>query len=187
MQTLDIRLLLLLSIPVAGLIAMPVLANENDDDPVTMQAMEESDDPDEIFEQIELPEVASEVAVEASEHGLATANAAREDGREFGQSRAEEARERAGDAGEAGESALDEARDGIAGDMARGDFDNLPEQARENIPEEVQDRIRDLRDERGGPPDGVGGPPDGVGGPPDGVGGPPDDVGGPPDNPGGGG
>ena len=175
MQTINLRLLLLLSIPAAGLIAMPVLANENDDDPVTMQAMEESDDPDEVFEQIELPEQASEVAVEASEHGLATANAAREEGREFGQATAEEARERAG---ETGEDALEDARDGITGDMARGDFDNLPEQARDNIPEEVQDRIRDLRDERGGPPDGVGGPPDDVGGPPG-------DVGGPPDNPGG--
>lgn len=157
METFRMKLLLL-AIPLAGLIAMPLLAADDDgDDPVTMEVMGESDDPDEVFERIELPEQASAIAVERSERGLNTANTAREDGRAFGQSMAEEARERAGGAGESAEDARSEARDRMASDVARGNLEDLPEQARQNIPEDVQDRIREARDRRRGPPDGVGG------------------------------
>lgn len=151
---------LLIAIPALGLAITPVLAEDEDSDPdddITMAVVEEGELPDAVFEQIELPEEAAAIAVERSERGLDTANTAREDGRAFGQAMAEEARERANGADEAAEDARSDARDRMASDVAGGNFENLPEQARENIPQDVQDRVRDARDRRRGPPEGVGG------------------------------
>lgn len=149
------RRLLLLAAPLACLATAPVFAQssaEGDDDDfeVTMMVLEEGDEPFEILELIELPDAASATAVERSAQGLDTANAAREGRREFGQSVAEEARQRAGEAGNAAEQARDNARDQFTNDVASSAIENLPSQARDNIPEEVRERIRESQRQRRG-------------------------------------
>ena len=89
--------------------------------------IDEETTPEEVMEQIALPEDASETALEASAQGLETANEARRDGRAFGQSQAERAREdgramgaqRAEAARERAEAAREQAQ-------PRGRPDNIP-------------------------------------------------------------
>lgn len=133
---------LMFAVPFLCLGTAPVLAQQASTPPatVTMQVLEEGEEADELFERIELPEDASEQARESARQGLDIANAARAGGREFGQAVADEARERGG--AEAADEARAAARDQMGDDISRGDLDSLPEQARENIPEEVRERIR---------------------------------------------
>lgn len=70
------------------------LAQEGDDlVDETMQLVDEEGGPENAIETLALPENASPQGVESSAEGLATANEARERQREFGESRAAEARE----------------------------------------------------------------------------------------------
>lgn len=62
---------------------------------VTMSVLESEADVERVISEIQLPARASAVARERSAHGLETANEARERGREFGQERAEQARDQA--------------------------------------------------------------------------------------------
>lgn len=124
-------------------------AQETEDDlDVTMSVLEEGETPDAALEPIALPEDASETAVESSAAGLATANAAREDGRAFGASRAEEARQRGAEAREQGRERADEAlgnaRDRVKDNIGGGALGNVPDNVRDNIPTDVQDRIPDV-------------------------------------------
>lgn len=96
----------------AALLSGPAYADESTD---------VGDDVDDVLSLIELPEDASDTAREASAKGLDTANAAREDGRAFGQSMAEgrgeagrERGEAARDAREGASDAAKEARDKAA-------------------------------------------------------------------------
>lgn len=121
-------------------------AQDNGDDlDVTMDLIEEDEAPDSAMEPIELPGTASEQGVESSADGLATANEARERGREFGQDTAEEARQRGEDAREEAsddaEEALSRARQNVKDNVPSGALDNIPENVRDNIPEDVRDRI----------------------------------------------
>lgn len=144
-----LKLSLVLAAPFFCLGTAPAFAQQASTPPttVTMQVLEEGEDTDELFERIELPEDASDQARESAQRGLDTANAARAGGRDFGQAVAEEARQRGG--AEAADEARDAARDQLGDDIARGDLENLPQQARDNIPEEVKERIRN-RPGRGG-------------------------------------
>ncbi len=111
------------SILLLGLVAMPVWADEEDGDDVTMEVVSDADaDEAEFVDEIELPEAASDTARTNSEFGIDTANEARtkagEEGRAFGQSTAQEARERGRDANNAANArdrAGSEARDNRAG------------------------------------------------------------------------
>lgn len=108
------------SILLLGLIATPVWADEEEgDDDVTMEVVSDADaDEDPFVNEIELPEEASDTARTNAAFGIDTANEARtkasEDGREFGESTAGEAREQGRDANDAAN-----ARDG-AGSGADG-------------------------------------------------------------------
>lgn len=122
-------------------------AQDVDELDVTMELVEEGGRPESIIEPIVLPDTAAAEAVENSARGLATANAARELGRDFGQARAEEARQR----GEEARSTVeDNAQEGLARarqdlrDHAReGALEDVPADARENIPDHVRDRLLD--------------------------------------------
>lgn len=145
----SLKLSLVLAAPFLCIGTAPAFAQQTSTPPatVTMQVLEEGEDTDELFERIELPEDASEQARESAQQGLDIANAARAGGREFGQAVAEEARQRGG--AETADEARASARDQMGDDIARGDLENLPQQARDNIPEEVKERIRN-RPGRGG-------------------------------------
>lgn len=136
-------------------------ADAGPEDDATMAVVEEGQAPDASFRDLALPEDAAEEGVENSAEGLATANAAREEGRAnaseaseasqegretaraareqgraFGEETAARAREEAGEAGRTADEALGDARE-----TAR---DSVPENAAEeagratdNIPESV--------------------------------------------------
>lgn len=105
---------------------------------ITLTVVGEDEDAEDVVEPIALPERASQVAVEHSASGLATANAARENGREFGQATAEQARERGS---ENAENALTQARENVKDNIPEGRLDNIPENVRDNIPEQVRSRL----------------------------------------------
>lgn len=70
-------------------------AAENEVPDVTMSVLESEAEVERVISEIQLPQKASPVARERAAEGLETANEARERGREFGQERAEQAREAA--------------------------------------------------------------------------------------------
>lgn len=70
-------------------------AGENEVPDVTMTVLESEAEAERVISEIQLPQQASPVARERAAAGLETANEARERGREFGQERAEQARDRA--------------------------------------------------------------------------------------------
>lgn len=81
----------------ANLMSLPSYADDIDDiepisDDDTMIVIEEGDTPEDIVNIISLPMQASDMAHENAVSGQETANLARELGREFGQAKAEEAR-----------------------------------------------------------------------------------------------
>ena len=79
----------------AAVLAPVVVAQEDDGDGSvddTIVVVDENADPEDIINILELPETASDRGRESSAKGLATANAARENGREFGQQMSEDAR-----------------------------------------------------------------------------------------------
>ena len=121
------------------------MAQETDELDLTMDLLEEGETPEDIVEPIALPEDASPQGVESSADGLATANEARERGREFGQDTAAEARQRGedarDDASDNAEEALSRARQNVKDNIPAGTFDNIPEHVRDNVPEHVRDRI----------------------------------------------
>jgi hypothetical protein len=95
-----------------------------EDDEITMEVIEDLQGD---VSQIQLPTAASDVAQENAAYGLETANAAREDGRAFGQSMAEMRGAQGGDiASEARQSAADAATD------ARQNAADVAADAREN-------------------------------------------------------
>ncbi|MEX0943450.1 MAG: hypothetical protein WD002_12995 [Pseudomonadales bacterium] len=112
---------------------------------VTMEVMAEGQGPDDVVETIELPATASPTGVENSATGLATANEARERGREFGQDKASEARQRGEDAREGAADNAAEARlraqQNMQDNIPTGALDNLPDEVRDNLPKEVRDRV----------------------------------------------
>ena len=112
---------------------------------VTMNLVEEGGRPDSIIEPIVLPDTAAVEAVEKSAHGLATANAARELGREFGQARAEEARQRGEDVRSAVEDKAGEdlarARQNLRDHVPEGALENIRADVRDNIPGDVRERV----------------------------------------------
>jgi len=81
----------------------------------TLIVVDEDADPETAMEPIVLPDDASAQAVESSAQGLATANQARERGREFGQGTAEAARERGAEARESAADRASEARERATG------------------------------------------------------------------------
>jgi hypothetical protein len=89
------------------------------DDP-TLIVVDEDADPETAMEPIVLPDDASAQAVESSAQGLATANQARERGREFGQDTAEAARERGAEARESAADRASEARERAVEARERG-------------------------------------------------------------------
>ncbi len=106
---------------IASMLALGLLGSVHafaqDDD--TMMVIDEGATPEDIVNVLQLPEMASEIAVDASARGLGTAREAREDGRAFGREQAEAARERVQDVREsARESARDRAQE-RARDMPR--------------------------------------------------------------------
>jgi len=128
----------------------PLLAQQGDDLDITMTVVDEDAEPDTAVEPIVLPDSAALQAVESSAQGLATANEARERGREFGQDTAEAARERGT---EARESAAERVRDNIPTNA----LENIPENIRDNIPADVRDRLSEP-----GRPNNLPGPPGGA-------------------------
>jgi len=89
------------------------------DDP-TLVVVEEDADPETAMEPIVLPDDASAQAVESSAQGLATANEARERGREFGQDTAAAARERGAEARDRAADRASEARERAVEARERG-------------------------------------------------------------------
>lgn len=70
-------------------------AGEDEVPDVTMSVLESEAEVERVISEIQLPQAASPMAQERAASGLDTANEARERGREFGQERAEQARDRA--------------------------------------------------------------------------------------------
>lgn len=135
----------LLAVLIPLVFAAPLAA----DDDVTMMVVEEGETADRVLAPIELPEAAAEEGVTNSAEGLATANEAREKGREFGEARAAEGRERGEQAREAAAENAENARDRIKDDVARGALENIPDNVRDNIPDNVRDRVPDNVPPRG--------------------------------------
>jgi len=128
----------------------PLLAQQGDELDITMTVVDEDAQPDIAVEPIVLPDSAALQAVESSAQGLATANEARERGREFGQETAKAAHERGA---EARESAAERVRDNIPTNA----LENIPENIRDNIPAHVRDRLFES-----GRPNNPPGPPGGI-------------------------
>lgn len=130
------KLMSIAAIPLALAFGNPVIADDHDGD--DMDAVEQGEQPDAVTKNLALPEDASETGVENAESGLATANSAGEDGRAFGESKADEVRRNAAqDAEAAGNAVSDEVRTAIA----EGRMEDIPQDVIDNLPQEVRDRI----------------------------------------------
>jgi hypothetical protein len=126
----------------SALVTGPAYAEETaqEDDDLTMEVIEDGTTPEHITSRIQLPDAASDVARENAAKGLATANAAREDGRAFGQGMAELRGEQGREIGAAAREAAGE----IAGDARQSATDAATE-ARQN----AADVAADARENRG--------------------------------------
>lgn len=131
----------LLAMPPLLLLAGPVMAQPADEADehadVTMTVLDEGEAPEEAFSELALPDEAADEGVTNSADGLNTANAARADGRAFGEATAEEAQNRGDESAGTAEEGLSQARDSIRDAIARGALENVPDEVRDNIPEDV--------------------------------------------------
>lgn len=134
-----------LTVAVFTLAGGNALAQEIDDLDVTMNLVEEGEELANVMEPIVLPNFAAPQGVENSAFGLASANDARNQGREFGQGRAEEARLRGEEARTAAadnaEEALTRARQNVKDRIPADGLENIPDNILDNIPTDVRDRI----------------------------------------------
>jgi hypothetical protein len=108
------------------------------------------DDPEQILEALVLPDEASDTARIHAEHGLETANAARADGRAFGEAMAEGR----GEIGREIAAAARESAQAVA-EQARENATSAAAEARENaadIADSMRQRGLDMRPEVGGQP-----------------------------------
>lgn len=144
MKTTKLSIATLLALGLIG--ATPAFAQGDEGPPEdAITVVDENATPDEIMNRIELPEGRPDQAAEASAYGLETANAAREQGRDFGQERAEQAREQAQ---EFGESQAAEARERATEGARDQAIDERVQEARETAAEAS-------RGAAGGPPEGI--------------------------------
>jgi hypothetical protein len=123
------------------LLAGAVWAEEPIDGEDTITVFEENQLPGNFDKRIELPERASQRAVERSRHGIDTANQAREMKREFGMERSQEARQEH-NRQETGEIMRERARDRIVPPVDRGE---TGEQVRDGV---VPPAGRDMKPQR---------------------------------------
>jgi len=132
MKMLKLTMSTLLTLSLFGI--APVFAQDED----TIDVVDENATPDDIMHRIELPEMAAEIAVEASAFGRETASEAREQGQSFGQERAQQAQEQGREMGESiaaeaqergremGESMANEARESGGRPDGAGPPDSAP-------------------------------------------------------------
>jgi hypothetical protein len=118
------------------------LANDEDLE-VTITVVGEDEDPQTVFEVISLPASAAPKATENSQRGLETANQARENGKAFGQAKADEAKEKGkaakNNASNAAANAADQNQENIKDIVSS----KVPEAAQGRIPTDVLNAIKD--------------------------------------------
>jgi len=124
------------------LASSPVSANDEDLE-ITITVVGEGEDPQAAFEIISLPFSAAAEANENNQQGLETANQARENGKAFGQAKADEAKEK-------GKAAKNNANNAAANAAAQNQENikdivssKVPEAAQDRIPADVLDAIKD--------------------------------------------
>lgn len=128
------------SIPLLVLLA-PLVWADGDGLDVTITVVGEDETPEETFEIITLPEVVSGTAVVKSQKGLDTANAAQENGKAFGQSKAEEAKHKGEAAKNNAKNAVENASSQNQENIKDSVSSRIPEVAQDHIPQDVLDAI----------------------------------------------
>ena len=108
-------------------------ADDTDLDDVTITVVDEDDTPETAFELIALPVNASATGVANSQKGVDTANAARADGKAFGQATAEAAKSKS-------EEAKDNATH-AAEDAANQHLESIKDLVSSKVPDVAQDKI----------------------------------------------
>ena len=133
---------LIIAIPLVSL--APAFALANDDDlEITITVVGENEDPQTAFEIISLPTPAESTANENSQQGVDTANQVRENGKAFGQAKAEAAKDK-------GKAAKNNANNAAANATSQNQENikdivssKVPEAAQGHIPADVLNAIKD--------------------------------------------
>lgn len=132
-----------MAVGLAALLPLAAVAADesaNDDAEVTITVLDEGAQPEQLLNAIELPEEASETAVENSAEGLGTANSNRERAANVDDlvpEAAQEGRERAEAAREAARDAASDAADNVRDQIGSREIDELPDDVRDNIPDDL--------------------------------------------------